>query len=105
MEKNPPIIDPLQPLHFLDSSDRVTYANSFLAPAELKVLECVLQQNKDIFTWTHSDMPEIHPSIVSHRLNREVEYPDWLANVVVVPNKGGKWRVCVDYTNRRLFEG
>ncbi|RVW22226.1 Retrovirus-related Pol polyprotein from transposon 17.6 [Vitis vinifera] len=30
---------------------------------------------------------------------REVSYPDWLANVVVVPKKEGKWRVCVDYTN------
>ena len=30
---------------------------------------------------------------------REVEYPEWLANVVVVPKKGGKWRVYVDYTN------
>ncbi|RVW67472.1 hypothetical protein CK203_063051 [Vitis vinifera] len=30
---------------------------------------------------------------------REVEYPDWLANVMVVPKKEGKWRVCVDYTN------
>ena len=31
---------------------------------------------------------------------REVKYPEWLANVVVGLKKGGKWRVCVDYTNR-----
>ena len=30
---------------------------------------------------------------------REIKYPEWLANVVVVPKKGGKWRVYVDYTN------
>ena len=29
---------------------------------------------------------------------REVKYPEWLAIVVVIPKKGGKWRVCVDYT-------
>ena len=28
---------------------------------------------------------------------REIKYPEWLANVVVVPKKGGKWRVSVDY--------
>ncbi|XP_058223017.1 uncharacterized protein LOC131332738 [Rhododendron vialii] len=30
---------------------------------------------------------------------REVLYPTWLANPVVVPKKNGKLRVCVDYTN------
>ena len=28
-----------------------------------------------------------------------VKYPEWLANVVVVPKKGNKWSVCVDYTD------
>ena len=30
---------------------------------------------------------------------KEIQYPEWLSNVVVVPKKNGKWRVCVDYTN------
>ena len=29
---------------------------------------------------------------------KEVKYPEWLADVVVVLKKEGKWRVCVDYT-------
>ena len=28
---------------------------------------------------------------------REIKYSEWLANVVVVQKKGGKWRVCADY--------
>ena len=30
---------------------------------------------------------------------REVYYPDWLANVVMVKKAKGKWRMCVDFTN------
>ena len=30
---------------------------------------------------------------------REVYYPDWLANVVMVKKANGKWRMCVDFTN------
>ena len=30
---------------------------------------------------------------------REVHYPQWLANTVVVKKKTGKWRVCVDFTD------
>ncbi|XP_065633722.1 uncharacterized protein LOC136069294 [Quercus suber] len=30
---------------------------------------------------------------------REVYYPKWLANVVMVKKASGKWRMCVDFTN------
>src|SRR6266540_2724881 len=30
---------------------------------------------------------------------REVYHPDWLANLVLVKKKNGKWHICVDYTD------
>jgi hypothetical protein len=30
---------------------------------------------------------------------KEVYYPDWLANLVLVPKKNKEWRICVDYTD------
>ena len=52
---------------------------------------------------SHLDRHQIIQAEVDNLLKvgftREVEYPEWLANVVVVPKKGGKWRVCIDYTN------
>ena len=51
----------------------------------------------------HPDRHQIIQTKVENLLRvcfiREVKYPERLANVVVVPKKGGKWRVCVDYTD------
>ena len=51
----------------------------------------------------HSDRQKIIQKEVDKLLVvgfiREVEYLDWWENVVVVPQKEGKWRVCIDYTN------
>ena len=51
----------------------------------------------------HPDCHKIIQTEVDNLLGasfiREVKYPEWLANVVVVPKKGGKWRVCVHYTD------
>ena len=33
---------------------------------------------------------------------REVEYPEWLANVVLVKKENGKWRLCIDFTDVNL---
>ncbi|RDY08045.1 hypothetical protein CR513_07759, partial [Mucuna pruriens] len=30
---------------------------------------------------------------------REVKYPEWLANVVMVGKANGRWRICTDYTD------
>ena len=30
---------------------------------------------------------------------REVKYPEWLANVVLVTKENGKWRLCIDFTD------
>ena len=30
---------------------------------------------------------------------KEIFFPEWLVNTVVVKKKNGKWRVCVDFTD------
>jgi len=30
---------------------------------------------------------------------REIQYPEWLTNVVLVKNANKKWRMCVDFTD------
>jgi len=33
---------------------------------------------------------------------KEIQYPKWLANIVMVKKANGKWRMCVDFTNLNL---
>ena len=33
----------------------------------------------------------------------EVQYPEWLANVVMVPKKNGSWIMCIDFTTLNKF--
>ncbi|KAI0515647.1 hypothetical protein KFK09_008313 [Dendrobium nobile] len=37
--------------------------------------------------------------LLNARFIREVHYPAWLANVVMVRKASGAWRMCVDYTD------
>uniref|UniRef100_A0A2N9HX06 Uncharacterized protein n=1 Tax=Fagus sylvatica TaxID=28930 RepID=A0A2N9HX06_FAGSY len=115
--------------------ERTTKVGADLPPEMKESLVQFLKDNKDVFAWSHEDMPGINPSIISHKLNvdpslrpikqkrrvfapernnaimeevdkllaanfiREVYYPDWLANVVMVKKSTGKWRMCVDFTD------
>ena len=46
-------------------------------------------------------MPGIDPSVMVQEASfiREIYYPDWLANVVMVKKASRKWRMCVDFTD------
>ena len=53
--------------------------------------------------WFHPDQYQIIQTevenIIAVSFIQEIKYLKWLANVVVVPKKGGMWRVCVNYTD------
>jgi hypothetical protein len=31
---------------------------------------------------------------------KEIQHPDWISNLNLVPKKNGKWRMCVDDTSQ-----
>ena len=139
IEEQKILVEPSEELDTIELEDghpeRTTKIGANLPPKMKESLVQFLKNNKDVFAWSHEDMPGINPSIISHKLNvdpslhpvkqkrrvfapernnaimeemdkllavnfiREVFYPDWLANVVMVKKNTGKWRMCVDFTD------
>ncbi|CAL9019259.1 unnamed protein product [Prunus brigantina] len=56
---------PLDP----DQPDKKAQISSRLSPDEKMELTIFLQNNKDMFAWSPSDMPGIDPNIICHRLH------------------------------------
>ena len=50
-----------------------------------------LERNKAV-------MDEVNKLLAANFI-REVYYPEWLANVVMIKKANGKWRMCVDFTD------
>ena len=47
----------------------------------------------------HRTIGEEIAKLLAARFMKEVYHPEWLANLVLVRKKSGKWRMCVDYTS------
>ena len=59
-----------------------------------------IQQKKRVFTLERDQaIAEEVRKLQEVNFIREVYYPDWLANVVMVKKASGKWRMCVDFTD------
>ena len=59
-----------------------------------------VQQRRRIFTPKRNKavMDEVNKLLTANFI-REVHYPKWLANVVMVKKTNGKWRMWIDFTN------
>ena len=58
-----------------------------------------VQQKRRIFAPEHNKaVTKEVEKLLEVNFIKEVFYPDWLANVVMVKKSNGKWRMCVDFT-------
>ena len=61
-------MDPLEKVT-LEGPKNFTYISSLLSNEEMEQLPLLLLNNIDVFTWSHSDMVGINPTVDSHKLN------------------------------------
>ena len=59
------------------------------------LLESNHRSSKDHYEFVKDEVTKLKQAAVV----KEVFYPEWLVNTVVVKKKNGKWQVCVDFTD------
>ena len=60
----------------------------------------LVQQRRQVFAskWNQAATDKVNKLMATNFI-REVYYPDWLANIVLVKKVNGKLRMCVDFTD------
>ena len=109
-----------------DENPRLIKIGSTLNEKEKKYLQELLTEFQEVFAWSYEDMPGIYPKIAQHHIDthehmmivkklrrmriewlltkqlkvqfiKPVNQAEWIANVMPVPKKDGKVRMCVDF--------
>ena len=79
IEEHRTITEPVEKLKEIllnDSEpDRTTKIGTLASPMVHQALTTFLKDNRDVFAWSHEDMPGIDPSIMVHRLNVSPSFP------------------------------
>ena len=64
------LVERLEEILLDDSkNDRTTRIDTLTSPTVHQALATFLKDNRDVFAWSHEDMPGIDPSVMVHRLN------------------------------------
>ena len=64
------LVDKLEEVFLNDLNlERTTKIGTLASPTVRQALTTFLKSNRDVFAWSHEDMPGIDPSVVVHRLN------------------------------------
>ncbi|KAM2901555.1 hypothetical protein FF1_007532 [Malus domestica] len=98
-------VDDLKELNLSTSEEpKPIFVSALLSADEIEKYYQLLLEYNDVFAWTYKEMPDLDPIIVVEidklieaGFIREVQYPKWISNIVIVLKKSGQIRVCVDF--------
>ena len=79
IEEHRTVTEPVEKLEeiLLDDSkpDWTTKIGTLASPAIRQALTTFLKDNRDVYAWSHEDMPKIDPAVMVHKLNISPFFP------------------------------
>ncbi|KAL0394375.1 UNVERIFIED_CONTAM: hypothetical protein Slati_4403700 [Sesamum latifolium] len=81
------------------SPDKTTQIGSHLGEEAKKEITCVCGATRTSLHGLHKtwgEPPEVNKLMAAGHIE-EIQFPEWLSNVVLVPKLGVKWRMCIGF--------